>query len=228
MKKHSFNYKQIATLFLAVFFGLPSILIGQNFVDGVVDSVVVTPVNLTAFTGTKIEKSVQLNWTTTTEKNNSYFNIQRSNDGLTFENISKIIGRGNSSSINNYSFKDVNVPNNNLYYRLQQVDADGKANSSGVILVKYDKNLTVELYIYPNPVINHTAIFTLKNATIGQYNISLKSMTGETVFTKTINQSSISSNVELKFPTSIQKGFYVVSVTSIDGKMSLMQKIIIQ
>ena len=124
---------------MAAFIAIPSMLNAQNFVDGVVDSVVVTPINLTTFTGNKIEKNVQLNWTTATEKNNSHFNIQRSNDGLNFENITKVMGKGNSSSINNYFYTDVNVPNNNLYYRLQQVDVDGKSTLSAVILIKYEK-----------------------------------------------------------------------------------------
>ncbi len=228
MKKYSFNYKKIITLFVAAFISIPSMLNAQNFVDGVVDSVVITPINLTTFTGNKLEKNVQLNWTTATEKNNSHFNIQRSNDGVNFENISKVMGKGNSSSITNYTYTDANVPNNNLYYRLQQIDVDGKSTLSVVIFIKYEKKANIELSVYPNPVVNHTAIITLKNAPIAQYSVSVKTIKGEIVFVKTINQNSINSNIEMQLPASIVKGFYVLNVASIDGKTSLTQKIIIE
>lgn len=228
MKKYNFSYKKTIALFITAFITIPSVLYAQNFIDGVVDSVIVTPINLTTFSGNKIEKNVLLNWTTASEKNNSHFNIQRSIDGLNFEKIARVIGKGNSSSINNYNYSDDNVPNNNLYYRLQQVDMDGKSTLSSVILIKYEKKESIELNIYPNPVINHTAIITLKNAPIGQYNISFKGLKGETIFTKNINQSIVNSNVEIQLPTSISKGFYFINVTSINGKINITQKIIIE
>lgn len=228
MKKYITNYKKIVTLFIASFIAIPSILNAQIFVDGVVDSVVVTPINLTTFSGNKIEKNVQLNWSTATEKNNSHFNIQRSNDGLNFENISKVNGKGNSSSVNNYLYTDIDVPSNNLYYRLQQVDVDGKSTLSAVILIKYDKKANVELSVYPNPIVNFTTIISLKNAIIGKYNVALKSVKGETVFVKTISNNAINTNVELQLPKSLAKGFYVLNVASIDGKINLAQKIIVE
>ena len=218
----------MATLIVAVFIAIPSILNAQIFIDAVVDSVVVTPINLTTFTGNKIEKNVQLNWSTATEKNNSHFNIQRSNDGMNFENITKVMGKGNSSAINNYLHTDINVPNNNLYYRLQQVDVDGKSTLSAVILIKYDIKTNVELSVYPNPIINHTAIITLKNATIGKYNVALKSVKGETIFVKNINQTVVNSSVEVHLPTSIAKGLYILNVISNDARINLSQKIIVK
>ncbi len=228
MKKNITKHTSIIAILIASFMIVPSMLQAQNFFDGVVDSVVIVPINLTTFTGSKIEKNVQLNWATATEKNNSHFDIQRSNDGINFENITKVIGKGNSSSINNYSYTDINVPSNNLYYRLQQVDVNGKATLSAVILIKYDIKVNFELSVYPNPVANHTAIITLKNAPIAQYSVSVKSIKGETIFTKTINQNAVNGSVEMQLPTSIAKGLYVLNVVSVDCKINLTQKIIIE
>ena len=228
MKKYIIKHKTIITLFVATFMVVPSMLQAQVFVDAVVDSVVITPINLTSFTGNKIEKNVQLKWTTATEKNNSHFNMQRSNDGTNFENIGKVMGKGNASSVNNYLYTDVDVPSNNLYYRLQQVDVDGKSSLSAVILIKYDKKANAELSVYPNPITNHTAIIILKNAPIGKYNVALKSIKGETVFVKIINNNAINTNVELQFPKSLAKGFYVLNVASIDGKINLAEKVIVE
>lgn len=228
MKKYSFNYKKVITIFFAAFISIPSLLTAQNFIDGVVDSIIVTPVHLTTFSVNKLEKNVQLKWVTASEKNNSHFNIQRSNDGLNFENITKVIGKGNASSINNYSYLDVNVPNNNLYYRLQQLDIDGKSTLSAVKLIKYDTKANIELGVYPNPITKYTAIISLKNAPTGNYNISLKGLKGETVFTNNIIQTGLNTNVEIQFPRSIAKGLYLLNVLSVDGKINLTQKVIIE
>jgi len=228
MKKNKIIYTKSVAILIAAFIALPSIIYSQNFVDGVVDSVIVTPVNLTSFTGKKIEKNVQLIWTTATEKNNSHYIIQRSNDGVNFENIAKVFGKGNSSSINNYDYSDLNVPNKNLHYRLQQVDEDGKSTLSSIIFIKYDKKENIEINIYPNPIINYEGFITIKNAPIGQYNIYLNGLKGETVFVKNINQAIVNTNVKIQLPTSISKGYYILIIKSINGEINLTEKVIIE
>ncbi len=228
MKKNKIIYTKSVAILIAAFIALPSIIYSQNFVDGVVDSVIVTPVNLTSFTGKKIEKNVQLIWTTATEKNNSHYIIQRSNDGVNFENIAKVFGKGNSSSINNYDYSDLNVPNKNLHYRLQQVDEDGKSTLSSIIFIKYDKKENIEINIYPNPIINYEGFITIKNAPIGQYNIYLNGLKGETVFVKNINQAIVNTNVNIQLPTSISKGYYILIIKSINGEINLTEKVIIE
>ena len=225
MKKYIISYKRTIALFVVALSTLPSILNAQNFTDAVFDSVVVTPVNLTRFTAEKNEKNVQLNWTTATEKSNSHFNIQRSLDEINFENIAKVITKGNSSNIQNYTYLDANVPDISLYYRLQQVDVDGKATLSSIVLVKYTKISNAELSIYPNPITNHSAIITLKNAPIGKYNVVVKTLIGETIFISAINTSG---NSAILLPASVSKGLYIVNVISVNGKTSLTQKIIIE
>ena len=222
------NHKKIYILIIATFLAIPSLLKAQAFIDGVIDSVVVTPVNLITFNGNKIEKNVQLNWTTVAEKNNSHFNIQRSSDGMDFESIAKVYAKTNSTSNSTYQYKDANVPDNNLYYRLQQVDIDGKSTLSAVILVKYDKRSNVELSINPNPVINHTALINLKNAPIAKYNIALKTINGKVLFTKNINQYSVDRTFELQLPANVTRGIYLLNLTSVDGIINLTQKIIIE
>ncbi len=68
----------------------------------------------------------QLNWATGTEINNDYFNIEKSLDGKKFFTIGKVFGAGNSQQILRYAFTDSNLIQGTNYYRLKQVDYDGK------------------------------------------------------------------------------------------------------
>lgn len=224
MKQFINNYKKTICLVSLAFIGFPMLTNAQVFTDAVVDSVVVTPVKLISFSASKVEKNVQVNWTTANEKNVSHFNIQRSNDGVNFENI----GRTNLASNHNYVYTDVNVPEKNLYYRLETVDADGKTTLSNTVLVKYAKAKTEDWSIYPNPVISKIFSIDCKNLPVAQYQIQLKGIKGETVFTKTITINNINNTIAIQLPTSIAKGLYILTLTSVDASISTSKKVIIE
>src|SRR5690606_5993586 len=103
----------------------------------------VLPVTLISFTGKLYSNYVRLNWATASEKDNSHFNILRSADGKEFVNIGTLQGSGDSSTGNNYSFIDTNLPQGVNYYKLEQVDFNGKKSTSGVIYVttEIDKSM---------------------------------------------------------------------------------------
>jgi hypothetical protein len=228
MKQYILKYKKISSFFIAAFIIVPSMVKGQTFTDAVVDSVVVTPINLTTFTASKVEKNVHLNWTTSTEKNNSHFLIQKSSDGVNFENIARVAGKVNATTTSQYSYTDLDVAKTNLYYRLQQVDLNGKSTLSNVVLIKNTKENTVELSVYPNPIVNENITLSFKNLVTGAYKISFINMIGETVLEKNINISGNSGATSFVLPSSVSKGFLVLKLVSSDGKTSLTQKIIVQ
>lgn len=90
------------------------------------------PVSLTNFTAQKQNNGIRLSWSTTSEKDNSHFDILRSGDGTNFEKISSVTGNGNSSEIHNYSFTDANPLPGTNYYQLNQIDTDGKSSKSEI------------------------------------------------------------------------------------------------
>ena len=95
------------------------------------------PVQLISFTENCIESKnqIELKWSTASEINNDYFEIQKSKDLNNWESVRLIDGNGNSNIIRNYSFVD-QYENEKRYYRLKQVDFDGKINYSQTINVK--------------------------------------------------------------------------------------------
>jgi hypothetical protein len=109
------------------------------------------PIELLSFTSKCISNtSVKLHWKTATETNNNYFNVEKSNNGVDWESIVKVMGAGNSSKHLMYSYEDKNSVTKEQYYRLKQTDFDGKYTYSDMLSVNCNdaKNF---LSIYPNP-----------------------------------------------------------------------------
>jgi hypothetical protein len=109
------------------------------------------PVELLDFTATKIEKTVELNWQTASERNNVGFEIERSSNDQNWEVIGFVEGRGNSFETQDYSFIDTAPNIGNNYYRLKQVDFDGHYEYSSIRHILFTANNKSALSIYPNP-----------------------------------------------------------------------------
>jgi len=110
------------------------------------------PVELSSFTATANNEKVILNWRTETELNNHGFDIERSLDKNSWKKISFVDGNGNSNVPQNYSFTDDYPPFGKVYYRLKQIDNDGKFEYSNVINIDLNAASNVVLHQnYPNP-----------------------------------------------------------------------------
>jgi len=111
------------------------------------------PVMMKSFHAECKENTVELHWSTATELNNARFNIYRSQDTKTWEDLGSVEGAGNSSNSQNYSTTDRQPLNGTAYYQLVQTDYDGSSKTFEPIAVSCnDPFLTeVEIEIYPNP-----------------------------------------------------------------------------
>ncbi|QMU30434.1 discoidin domain-containing protein [Adhaeribacter radiodurans] len=108
------------------------------------------PVNLILFKANQRAGEVKLQWETAMEVNNKGFIVQRSTDGLLFENIGFVEGACTSRQVQHYTYFDKPVSFEWLYYRLQQIDFDGQIVYSKIITVK--TVLISSFSFYPNPV----------------------------------------------------------------------------
>ncbi len=105
----------------------------------------VLPVTFTSFTGVIKDNKAALSWSTVNEVNNSYFIIERSINGRSFDSVGGI--RAGSNSANTYSFSE-NNSNATSYYRLKQVDLNGTFIYSAFITLK-NSGSSREMTIYP-------------------------------------------------------------------------------
>ena len=111
----------------------------------------VLPIELIEFNAVRSRQFVELTWETASEKNNNYFTVEKSIDGLNFSSIGNLSGAGNSSSVLSYKLIDSSPTQDRIsYYRLKQTDYDGTFTYSDIVSVK--PNVKKEIIGYYNTV----------------------------------------------------------------------------
>ncbi|RYZ37063.1 MAG: T9SS type A sorting domain-containing protein [Sphingobacteriales bacterium] len=170
------------------------------------------PVELMSFNAARAQSAVILNWSTASEKNNEAFVIERSNDGRTFSSIGKVAGNGNSDRVINYTFSDTRPMNEVTYYRMKQIDTDGKFEISAVRSVERAGNISAEpAKVYPNPTAGLLKIEMPAN-TSASATVSIVSATGQTVFSgSAASISGANSQIDMSRFTS---GLYILNINS--------------
>ena len=188
-----------------------------RFANAISSSTTTTPVKLVSLKATKINEDILVNWTTASEVNNRGFNVERSVDGKTFEFIGFVKGSGNSSVTRNYTLQDANAfattGVNKLYYRLKQLDNNGKFEYSQVVTVQNDNDLTAEIVTYPNPFSDKLSI-EIKGAKAGNASIQVMDISGRLImsFDKTILDGNQTLTLDGLAPLS--QGVYFVRVSA--------------
>ena len=184
------------------------------YVDNVKVSVYsgIIPVELVSFTSSIINNSVNLNWITATELNNSGFDIEKSIDNSTWNKIGFVDGNGTSTEIHNYSFADQTPFVGTSYYRLKQIDFDGTTEYSNTIEVTFGAISEFALdQNYPNPFNPSTKInYSIKEKS----NVELKifDLLGSEIATL-VNEEKSPGNYEVFFDASkSSSGVYLYSI----------------
>ena len=110
------------------------------------------PVNFLHFQAKAIENEfVLVEWSTSFERNNDFFEIERSSDGQRFKTIGRVAGTGFEDTQQDYEFEDTSPLLGLSYYRLRQVDFDGRENYSEIRAVEIVGRQTTKVKLYPNP-----------------------------------------------------------------------------
>jgi len=110
------------------------------------------PVELLYFRGNCNNNKVTLDWTTASEINNDYFEIERSSNGTDWTLVAEIDGAGNSNKEINYRHIDNYSVSGTVYYRLRQIDFDGTYSKYEIISINCNNNVNnPTVLLYPNP-----------------------------------------------------------------------------
>lgn len=171
------------------------------------------PIELVSFTaGANNNGEVVLNWITAIEINNDYFTIERSTDGINFEEVARIAGAGSSTVTNTYTTID-NQPASGLsYYRLKQTDFDGTFEYSNTVSVKIGATEpTVQISVYPNPANVGQQIQVNISDTKTDYSIEVFELgSGKLIY----SGLTIGNHHQLDMPEGLAVGAYLVRVAS--------------
>lgn len=186
------------------------------YVDNIKISVYsgVIPVELVSFTSAIINSTVNLNWITATELNNSGFEIQRSINKTEWATIGFVRGFGTSTEVHNYSFTDQSPVNGLSFYRLKQVDFDGTSEYSNTIEVTFGAVADYSLaQNYPNPFNPTTKInYAIKEK--GNVELKVFDLLGSEIATL-INEEQNPGNYEVFFDASkLSSGVYLYTIKS--------------
>ena len=183
---------------------LPSNMVWWQSYNGAAGTFILTvttalPVELLSFEGKNTERGNLLTWTTANEVNNKGFDIERLN-GSTWENIGFKTANNKAS---NYQFID-NNPLPTSYYRLRQIDNDGKETLSKTISIQ-SKGTKGKLAVYPNPVSNLLTVDVIaRNEATEGSDFQILNLLGQQVFSgKTAAQVDVSA---------LPQGSYVLKV----------------
>jgi G8 domain/Right handed beta helix region/Secretion system C-terminal sorting domain len=110
------------------------------------------PVELLRFEGQATTNGNLLTWITASEENNGGFEIEASTNGIEFEKIGFVAGKITSNTQQNYAYLDTRSKGVDTYYRLRQVDMDGKSQTAQIILIE-GTSASAGVKVYPNPAV---------------------------------------------------------------------------
>ena len=177
------------------------------------------PIELLSFTVRLSKNKAILTWTTATEINNDFFTVERTLDGISFEEVLEMPGAGNSFSPLTYIANDENPLPGKSYYRLKQTDYDGQFEYSSLVeldnnyandINSYDithidntkvvisyqviKNKQYDLYVYDitGKIVKHDRIYSEEG--FNQYELDIKNYSSGTYFISLQNQNEVYSD----------------------------------
>jgi hypothetical protein len=189
----------------------------NSFAGAISSSTTTTPVKLVSLKATKVNEDVLVSWATASEVNNRGFNVERSIDGKTFEYVGFVKGMGNSSVTNNYRLEDANAfvttGVSKLYYRLKQMDNDGKYTYSQIVVVDNNEIENVTVVTYPNPFTDKVTI-ELQNVKAGMVKIEVLDISGRLITTKEQMVNQNNQTLIVDGLSNLSQGVYFIKVNA--------------
>lgn len=171
------------------------------------------PVGLFYFTAEKLDDGSLLKWATAWEQNSVRFEIEQSSDGINFSKIATVAAAGNSNSQIEYRYTDPNIMRygrQTIYYRLRQVDLDGRFKFSSIRLVSLNDR-PGKIRVYPIPFTSILSI-DLPSGFSGPADISISDMNGRTIFKRSEKVQPSQTNIVVSGLESLASGTYILTL----------------
>ena len=177
------------------------------------------PVRFISFNVARQDNNILIEWATAEESNSSYYEIERSENGINWIGIGVVKAAGNSSAINKYSLSDRNITSKIVYYRIKQVDADGKFVETAIRMIKMQAGTAT---IKVTAASTNSIYVHFSEQVKANVMIRVASLSGNIISQQTISQPV--GQVIIPAHTN-STGIYVVTVS--DGKDLTISKTIV-
>ncbi len=184
------------------------------------------PVELISFTGTRVNNQNIIRWTTASEKNNAGFELQSSTDAVTFKPVAFIATKssnGFSSTQLHYEYTDI-ISGGTVWYRLKQVDKDGKAWYSNILTIRGENVKGFTLATFPNPSQGNITLKTVTDKAVAG-TIVIRDLTGRKMMEQQVTLIRGESQITLS-TGKLPAGTYILQVTSTEGVLQGITKIV--
>ena len=180
----------------------------------------VLPVSVTSFLAEKRNRKVSLNWEVASEENFSFFSIERSGDGVNFEEIGTVEKTSEEGS-KKYSYLDEAPLPGTAYYKLKSTDLDGNYKYHGIVSIKL---FSPDIFtFYPHPVVAGELNYKIQLESVDKSaEIRISDLSGNLIHSSRAH----SSNDKILLGKKIKPGIYLVELKS--GMVLHRSKIVFQ
>ncbi|RRN76904.1 T9SS C-terminal target domain-containing protein, partial [Pseudoxanthomonas sp. SGD-10] len=164
-------------------------------------------------------QGAELKWSVASEQTNSRYEIHRSKDGVIFETVAVVKGSAGQAGLNTYVYLDQHPFDGTNYYRVKEIDADGKYVYSQIVSLDFSALAEENLVVYPNPADKFVSIkgYFQENTTVTIIDVSGK-------IVKYINFSPYDSlGIDV---SDLKSGVYIIEVRKVDNKLIKSSKFI--
>lgn len=199
---------------------LPNNKYGWGRVDALaaVNAAINLPVELVAFDAEAVHSTTLLRWTTATERQCAFFEIQRSTDAVQWEILGKTPCSWWSNQMTDYRFTDAAPATGLNYYRLRQVDANGSFAFSPIVSVRHGQT-GVQLRVAAHPARQQAFVQVLGTATGEQWRVSVHAIDGREVHPPVPVEQMLTMNLP-----GLTRGVYAVWLHDERGGVVQVQK----
>jgi hypothetical protein len=200
--------------------------VGSTFTSGTfVVASGVLPIKIGEYKAFADGNNAVIKWQSLSEVNTSHYLVERSTDGITFNEIATVSATGGNNSIQDYLIRDKTPTNGTNYYRLTSIDKDSKTQTFDVLAVKFSLAEAV-IAAYPNPLTSSVLKIKVTGFKADKITATLSSINGQTIYSEVINIATGDGIYELQLAKKPAPGIYSLSLSSSQFERNI--KIVVQ
>lgn len=155
--------------------------------------------------------AINVNWSTSAEINSDYFIVQRSKDGILFDDVMQEIAAGNSVVVSNYSITDYKPYSGTSFYRVIEVDMDGNLINTGLTITNFESELSMN--VYSGSSANSFSV-SITSKTQKQVLLVVRDMQGKEYYSKFIILRSVDEIIAVEPEGKLPPGIYTIVASS--------------
>jgi hypothetical protein len=172
-------------------------------------------------------RDIEIDWFSFSETNLHHYEVERSTDGRNFQSKATVACAGNSTVRKDYSWVDNISTDGIFFYRVKAIDVDSKIVYSQVVRINISQRASLDLILYPNPVVDKRVTLQMVSLPAGQYRVQAVDRNGSVLFQQSFGHGGGAVTRQLQLPNSLLPGIYNLTISG-DNETRLSRSFVIQ